>query len=256
MSLITTPATLLRSFNYSETSRILKFSTREFGVVSAMAKGIRAKGGKSGSALDTFASGSVTLVMRSTRDLQTFREFAVSDPRRELASSTVRFGAASVLAELVLLHGGMEPNPTIYDHLENSLDAVRQVEDSALVSTLLMTAWTMVAVLGYRPVIDPCIQCGSPIPDDDIGRLDYGAGGLRCQSCSESFEGPRVGPIARLQLAAFLSATLPPNIDRPRAHLRILADFVTYHVSHGSVPRSFRFLEGLLPPDRPLESSQ
>ncbi len=256
MSLITTPATLLRSFNYSETSRILKFSTREFGVVSAMAKGTRAKGGKSGSALATFANGSVTLVMRSTRDLQTFREFAVSDPRRELAASTVRFGAASILAELVLLHGGVEPNPAIYDHLEKNLNAIRDVEDAALVTTLLMAAWTMVAVLGYRPVIDPCIQCGSPIPHDDIGRLDYGAGGLRCQSCSESFEGPRVGPVARLQLAAFLNGTLPPDVDRPRAHLRILADFVTYHVSHGSVPRSFRFLEGLLPQDRPLGNPQ
>lgn len=255
MSLISTPATLLRSFDYSETSRILRFSTREFGVVSAMARGTRAKGGKSGSALDTFASGTVTLFMRPTRDLQTLREFSVAHPRRELAANIIRFGAASVLAELVLQHGGVEPNPAIFEHLEQGLDAVRDAEDSALISTLLMTAWTTVDVLGYRPAIDPCIRCGASIPADEIGRLDYGAGGLRCQGCSQSFEGPRLGPRARMQLAAFLSGVVPREVERPRAHLRILADFVTYHVSHGSVPRSFGFLEELLPPDRRLENA-
>ena len=40
MSVVTTPAVLLRSFNYSETSRILRLYTLDLGLVGGMAKGM------------------------------------------------------------------------------------------------------------------------------------------------------------------------------------------------------------------------
>lgn len=224
-------------------------------MVSAMARGTRAKGGKSGSALDTFANGTVTLFMRPTRDLQTLREFAIAHPRRELASNVIRFGAASILAELILQHTAEDPSPTIYHRLEQGLDSVRDAQDDAIVETLLMTAWMTVDTLGYRPTVERCVRCGKPVPEQHVGRLDFGSGGLRCEACSSSFDGPRLGPRAREQILAFLSGAVPIDLDRPRAHLRILAAFVAYHVSHGNIPRSFRFLEDLLPADAVTEDT-
>ena len=79
MSVVSTPAVLLRSFNYSETSRVLRLYTKDLGLVSVMAKGVRRRGARGHGALDTFSRGELTAYVRPTRDLQTFKEFAVEE---------------------------------------------------------------------------------------------------------------------------------------------------------------------------------
>ena len=79
MSVVSTPAVLLRSFNYSETSRILKLYTKDLGLVSVMAKGIRRGGSRGQASPDTFSRGELTAYVRPTRELQTFKEFSVEE---------------------------------------------------------------------------------------------------------------------------------------------------------------------------------
>ena len=57
MSVVSTPAVLLRSFNYSETSRVLRLYTKDLGLVSVMAKGIRRAGAHGQGGIDTFSRG-------------------------------------------------------------------------------------------------------------------------------------------------------------------------------------------------------
>ena len=40
MSLVTTPAVVLQTYRYSETSKVVRLATRELGVQSAIAKGV------------------------------------------------------------------------------------------------------------------------------------------------------------------------------------------------------------------------
>jgi recombinational DNA repair protein (RecF pathway) len=103
-----------------------------------------------------------------------------------------------------------------------------------------------VSTLGYRPVLEACVECGSP-PGDAITRFDFAAGGIRCAACSRAESGPRLGPGARAQLVALLDDPRLPVLERPRAHLRLLADFVAYHVSDGRPLASFEVLAGMLP---------
>ena len=88
-----------------------------------------------------------------------------------------------------------------------------------------------------------------------MARFDFAAGGIRCPRCAHDQVGPRLGPGARAQLLALLGTGDPlPSLDRPRAHLRLLSDFVTWHLSAGRPLSSFEVLAGLLdaesnPPD-------
>src|SRR5688572_6047450 len=137
MALVTTRAVLLRSFPYSETSRVLHFYTDSHGGVGVMGKGVRAGGGRSGSALESFAEGTLTVYMKPTRDLQTLREFSPTRPRRPLAADVRRFGGAAVLAELVLKHAGEEANLPLFDALSSALDRLTEVPGERIVPTLL-----------------------------------------------------------------------------------------------------------------------
>lgn len=245
MSIVSTPAVLLRSFAYGETSLILRFYTRELGVVGVMAKGAR-RSRRGADALETFATGTLTLYVKDSRDLQTLKEFDVGRSRRGLSTPLLRFAGASVLGEIVLRHAGEEGNPGLYRRLEEGLDRVEAWEAERLAPGILAEGWGLVAALGYRPVLEGCVECGRVLEDEgELARFDFSAGGLRCPACAGS--GPRIGPGARAQLLELLEGRPPATLRRPRAHARLLSDFVTYHVSMSRPLDSFRILTPLLP---------
>jgi DNA repair protein RecO (recombination protein O) len=249
MALLTTPAVLLRGHPYSESSRILRFHTREAGVVGALARGIRKAGGKGASGLESFASGTLVLYMRDGRELQTFKDFTPTHPRRDLGASALRMGGASVVAELILRHAGEEANPALFDAFEAALDRIGGAGEPEVLATVLSESWRLVCALGYRPVLDACVECGEQIGDREMSRFDFSAGGVRCAACSGE-RGPRVGPGAREQLGAMVAGVpLSGPLLRGRAHLQLLSDFVTYHVSGARPLVSFAFLAGVLPDD-------
>ncbi|MGD2070931.1 MAG: DNA repair protein RecO [Gemmatimonadota bacterium] len=247
MGVVTTRGTLLRSHPFSETSRILRFFTEDLGIVGVLARGIRSSGSKGRGVPDTFAGGTLTLYVKESRDLQTFKEFATTRARRALGRSVLRFAAASVLGEVVLRQGGEAAAPGLYDALDGGLDRIADLEDDdALVPVLLARGWGLVSTLGYHPVLETCVACGRTLAHDEMGRFDLGAGGMRCSDCSADTRGPRIGPGARDQIAGALAGREDPP-TRPRAHLRLLSDFVTYHLCGGRPLESFRFLAGILP---------
>ena len=242
VSAVTTPAVLLRSYNYSETSRILRFYTLDLGLVGVMAKGIRKGGGQGRSGLETFSRGDLTLYVRPTRDLQTFKEFDLRESGGGLGRDVVRFAAASVLAELVLVHAESQPSPEVFGRLTAGLKRVDEIRRDDVVAALLNEGWMLVSAFGYQPQLDPCVHCGNPLTEADLGRFDFGAGGVRCPGCALDIAGPLIGPGAREQLDALLQGPTDMPITKPKAHLQLLHDFTLYHISGSKALQSFRFL--------------
>ncbi len=248
MSLATTPAILLRSHPYSETSQVLRFYSRDLGVLAVLAKGVRKAGGRRGGALSTFVQGDLTLYHKESRELQTFKEFSPgSTRRRTLGRDPLRLAGAAVLGELILQHAGSDRNPELFSALSSGLDAVDISAERALIPTLLKEVWSIIRELGYAPSLERCVSCGGGLGPDEQGRFDFAEGGMRCPRCQEGRHGPRVGPRAREQLRDLLEGTLPQDLQRSKAHLRLASDFITYHISGGSPLRSFHVLETLIP---------
>ena len=250
MSLVTTPAVLLRSYPYGESSRILRFFSRDAGLVGVMAKGIRKSMALGGSGLESFVGGTLTFYMRSTRDLQTFKEFAPLKRRRGLGAGALRLGGASIVAELVLKHAGEEANEPLFAAVDEALDRIEGCPEASVIASALSGAWGVVNALGYAPILESCVHCAAPLGLEETGRFDFSAGGVRCVRCSTQGGGPRVGPGARAQLRTLVMGEATPSpLLRPRAHLQLLSDFVTHHVSGATPLESFAFLARLVPDD-------
>lgn len=253
MSAVSTRGVLLRSHPYSETSRVLRFLTEDHGVVGVMAKGIRK--GTRGSGVDLFAEVVLTLHMKPGRDLQTLGEFSPTRPRRGLGSHPLRLACAGVLAELVLRHHGEAPSRDVFLSLGHGLDRLESAPEEAVAGTLLAEGWGLVSALGFHPQVERCTVCDDPLGKDEVGRFDFDAGGVRCAGCARGTVGPRVGPGAREQLLALLQGDIPVALERPRAHLQLLSDFVTHHVSGVRPLEAFRVLAAFLPPDPPRDDA-
>src|SRR3954451_13863831 len=100
MSLVVTDAIVLHSFDYLESSRILRLVTREAGVRSVLARGARRSKKRFGAALDLYAQGTAELQPKPGRGLHTLSAFDVSLARPQLAAQLSRFHGASAIAEL------------------------------------------------------------------------------------------------------------------------------------------------------------
>lgn len=252
MAPVITAAVLLRGHDFGDTSRILRFYTRDHGLVSVVGRGVRGRIGKGTTTLSSFASGELTAYLKAHRDLHTMKDFDCVALRPGLARDVLRFAGASAAADIVLAHAEQEPQPGLYSALEAALDRLDSVDKGDLPAAVLSGLWTIVEGFGFAPQIDSCVRCGTTFGADEVGRFDFAAGGVRCSGCAVGAAGPLIGPRARAQLAALLAGCLPSGLTHARRHLGVVSDFVSYHVVSRPL-KSFRFLGGMLPPDAEVE---
>ncbi len=247
---VRTRAVLLRTHDYSETSRIHRYFTEDHGVVSVMARGIRSRSAKGGASAGLFDEVDLEVHLRPGRDLQTLRDVSLARGRPGLGRNPAAFAAAGVLGEIVLRHHGEEAAHVVFAGLSAALDRLSEAAGN-VPGELLACGWQLVGQLGFLPQLTHCVTCGRALQHDEMARMDFEAGGVRClrPECGERFAGPRVGPGARRQLADLLRGRVPGDFGHARAHLRLFSDFTTVHVVGGRPLEAFRVFAALLPAD-------
>src|SRR5882672_1200724 len=149
--LVSTPAIVLHSFKYGDTSKIVRLLTRDHGLQSAIAKGAFRPKSKFGARLQSLSQGVAQIYVKQTRDLQTLGDFDVTDQREGLARDVRRYAAAAVLAELVLRLSPAERHPEIFDLLSESLNRLSTVAAEDVGVLALAALWQMVSTLGFSP---------------------------------------------------------------------------------------------------------
>ncbi len=241
MPLVTVDATVLQAFPYSETSKILRLLTASHGVQSVIAKGARRARSRFGGVLEPFTDGTASFYLKENRDLHTLREFELHRPRQALGRDLVRFGAASLLAEIVLRTSSEQEAPDLFRRFRAALNELETAAGQHVEAVALGHAWGLVATLGFAPALHRCVHCGGPLPEGDLF-FDYGAGGLLCGECGGGAGGGRVLPAeARADLGALLLGETV-TLQRTGAHWQLLSRFLAYHlVEHGAL-RSLDFL--------------
>ena len=246
MAILATDAIVLHSFDYLESSRILRLVTRDGGVRSVLAKGARRSSRRFGSALDLFAQGSAQLYAKPGRDLDTLSGFDVVRARPMLAEDMGRFAGASAIAELTLRFGRDAADSALFDAVADSLDALAVAASDEALTATLASAWRIVAELGFAPAVDICGECHDPLDPEATVLFSHRAGGALCQRCGRLAPTGRVLPAdARNSLRRFLSgdAGLPLGDAETRAHQRLLREFLAEHLTDGRPLRALEMWE-------------
>lgn len=252
MPLINTEAIVLQSYSYSETSKILRLLTHSYGVRSVIAKGALRPRSQYGGVLEPFSVGNATIYLKDGRDLQTLSGFDLIRTGQALGRDLVRFGVASLMAELVLRTGSEEADPALFEQLLGALTRAEAASPETLEAVGLAEAWAIIARLGFAPIVDQCIGCGRALEVDDASVFDYSAGGTRCPRCGGGVAtvGGRDLPAPARQALAGLVRGEAVRLDRTAAHWALLARFLDYHLADGGSIRSIRFLIATLEDNR------
>lgn len=248
MAPVSTPAVLLRAYDYGDTSRVLRFYTLRHGLLSTVARGVRGRSGKGGSPMTSFSSGDLVAYVKPHAELHTLKDFTAERARTHIGLDVLRFAGASSVAELVLAHAEQEAHAELFEALERELDRLDVVDPAALPGAILAALWQVTVTFGFSPQLDACMACGRALAPDELGRFDLEAGGVLCARCAGDQAAPRIGPVARRQLAELIGGSIPGDLAHPRRHLALLSDFVAHHVIQRPL-KTLVFLGARLPAD-------
>jgi DNA repair protein RecO (recombination protein O) len=244
MTLVATDAIVLQAFPYGETSRIVRLLTRDIGIHSAIAKGA-ARPRSRFAVLEAFAEGSASLYLKTGRELQTLGGFDLGRSRQSLGRDLLRFGCASLVAELVMRTASEESQPALFDAVSEGLDRLVTAEPAQVEVVALAVTWHVVSVLGYEPGLNDCTSCGRRVAAEAETVFDCTAGGIRCDACAAGMPGRRIPPRARQALAAFARGTAQA-VDVTGGHWRLLGRYLEHHLLEGAQLRSLHFLANSL----------
>jgi DNA repair protein RecO (recombination protein O) len=246
MALLATDAIVLHAFDYLESSRILRFVTRDGGVRSVLAKGARRSSRRFGSALDLFAQGSAQLYAKPGRDLDTLSGFDVVQSRASLGEDMGRFVGASAIAELVLRFGRDAADSGLFDAVADALDRLADAPSDAALTATLASAWHIVAELGFAPALDVCGECHAELDPVTAVMFSHAAGGALCARCARLAPAGRVLPaVVRDTLRRFVAGKsgAPLADAETRAHQRLLREFLAQHLTDGRPLRALELWE-------------
>lgn len=157
-------AIVLRRTDFGEADRLLTLYTREFGKITAVAKGARKPQSRK--------TGHVELFMRSKlffakgRDIDVITQAEMVAGYAELRADLVRATYASYVVELLdRFTVEDDHNLTVYDLVANTLDFLTTAEDLLLLARYYELR--LLGLTGFRPQLFQCVVSGEPIVEED-----------------------------------------------------------------------------------------
>lgn len=189
-----TDGLVVRQVNYKDNDQILTVLTKEHGLMTLKARGVRSRSSRLKGACQLLAYSEFTVF--ENRGFHTIDEANAIQMFPELRTDIELLSLASYFAQVaeVLSQEDM-PNPEL---LSLTLNALYALCRRLCTPELVKAAFELRAAClgGYTPELSGCAVCGDPEPD----RFDVRGGILCCASCSVG-EGLRL-PVSPGSLAA------------------------------------------------------
>ena len=173
-------AIVLKRINLGEKDRILTLYTREYGKVSAVAKGARRPGSKLAGASEPFTYAKMQLATGKELEVLTQAEIKESFPNAKANIESVAY--AIYLMELVnSFVDDKQANLDLFDSLLSSMYILESQTNPEI--TARYFELNLLSIMGYEPHVNHCISCGHAI---GLGKVAYSpsVGGIACGECS------------------------------------------------------------------------
>jgi DNA repair protein RecO (recombination protein O) len=242
-----TDALVIRLADFSESSRVVTLFTRDFGKVSALAKGAKRLKSAFEAALDLLAECRVVFLRKSSSGLDILTEAQLLTRFRPAGRDLKALYSGYYVAELLDgLTEPYDPHPPLYDAALAALRRFAAEPDPRL--PLLHFELTLLREIGHLPDFERCSVCHQQITFSQAARYWVSQGGLICPDCGRpEYQHTEIQPgtIALLRRLA-----VPPEDESwrrlsvaPQQH-RELRRVLTAAVSHllERRPRMLKYL--------------
>ena len=221
-------AICIHTLDYSETSQIVTFFTRENGKISAIAKGSKRPKSSFDGPIEIFSHGGIVFSDSTEQKLLTLTELEQRPPLRGLLVNPFALNCAMLATELLgKLTKEHDPHPQLFDSFHQFLQNISQSPTTsnqklATMTLLILFQLSLLKEIGLQPVLDRCVNCKTKLAIRDTSDkrqatsdelyFSSSANGIICKDCEANFPD-------KIRLSSFAARTLN--------NLKLLADAET-----------------------------
>jgi len=204
-------AFVLSTIDYGDSDRIVSLFTLEHGRLKGFARSAKNSRKRFGAALETFAR--IEAQVRVKHGLSGLQQADILSIFPQIRGDLARIALALYACELVdTLTPEGQPLPRLFRLLSVYLDRLESAPPSE--SDRRFFEINLLNILGYRPSLESCSRCGSPL--NELGALLQEDGELACRFCSaggQSFSPATVKLMqACMGTGTFGLITFPPEL--------------------------------------------
>jgi DNA repair protein RecO (recombination protein O) len=265
MSIERTEGLILKTYDYSETSKIAVVFTKHFGKIKVIAKGAKSKNSKTAAILDPGSYVKLIFYLKHDSELFNVSEASVIDQFSPIRLDLTKFAYYMYLLELVdALFEHEEGVHGLFDVLIAHIRQFAAGGNPVLVVRALEIK--ILAILGHMLELTKCVGCGKEIPPDMLPRrlpdahlktgkkmfyLSLHQGGILCKRCAPADKRRTTCSHAFVRIFEFLASSEPEEIaylevsrsqmDELKNILRNTLDFLL-----GKSLKSLSFLDQVL----------
>ncbi len=181
-----TEGIVLRVIEFSETSCIVTLMTRDFGKITAMAKGARRPKSPFEAALDVLALCRIVFLHKTSGAMSLLTEAKLDRRFRSSSTNLKRLYAGYYVVELLnVLTDEGDSNSELFDLAVKTIYLIDsdQIEDNQLNQHLLEFELRALDLLGHLPMLTRCVSCGREKTTLAAVHFGLNDGGILCQSC-------------------------------------------------------------------------
>ena len=180
---IKTEGVVLREVEYKDADKLLDLLTKDRGLMTVRARGVRRRTSDLKSACQLLAYSEFTIF--ENRGKYTVNEASTIEQFRQLRDDIELLALGSYFAQAVSVVAQEDaPNPELLSLLLNALYALGKLQKPQL---LVKAAFELrlACLAGFQPEVSACFMCGSETPD----RFDLSRGAVHCAGCRTGEEG-------------------------------------------------------------------
>lgn len=210
MESFVTDAINLKSYNLSESDKIMVMYSRDKGLIRGVAKGVKKPKSKLGARMDLLVANK--LMLHKGRNLDTISQAEALNTFNATRRNMDKIFYSMYVSEVVN-NFGVEDDPcssVIFDLLYEALNTISHAEDKIqILNAVLKFQLKMMRVSGFSLELDKCLCCGKPIENENMyfsGRL----GGVVCLECNSHYG---LNDIMHHKLRDFMSVLANSEFD-------------------------------------------
>ena len=241
-------AIVVRQADFSESSRVVTFFSKEFGRFSALAKGAKRLKGPFDAALDLLSTCEIVFIRKSSGTLSLLTQAKLISRFSPVSTNLNSLYGGYYIADLLsCLTEEEDPDERIFVLASKALSELSNPDaDSA--ATIVSFEVGLLYLVGSFPNLSDCCVCGESVELDRKFAHWVGQGGLLCGACRrQEYEGKSVsaGAVAVLKKMTEESSALSDRIRLTKeqtAECHRLAVSAITHVL-GRKPGTLKYLK-------------
>lgn len=180
----TTNAINLRTYNLSESDKIVLMYSQDKGLIRGVAKGGKKTTSKLGGRMDLLVANK--LMLNKGRNLDTICQAEALNTFYNLRNDMDKLMYALYASEIVS-NFGIEDDPNseeIFSLFYSFLNQVSEVKNkTGILLAVLRFQLKMMNIAGYSIELDNCVKCFSELNEDDTLYFSIKHGGVVCKEC-------------------------------------------------------------------------